>query len=929
MPVWSHDITRLHAPVKANAGSAADRKRLFFKFSRGHFTLGKTPHPQPTPLIEETFPTKRLMTYPLTRSASSKQRACLFVTSAILLCHGHISAAPVTANQKAPVLVAKENGDPVGDLNGKEVQKREANRERAQREMERGEKAMALEQYEMAVQCFGNALGLLPKGPMVSKQRQAAMQGFGDASLRLAEVRISEGYAKSRPGQTVPSAEDIVDNALVFDPANKAAQRLKQKLNTPGYYNTAITPEFRGDVEKVKRLLLEGQNFREAGRFDLAIKRGDQVLEIDPYNSAARKLQEEANVAIKTAAESGSNEARSRAFRDLEKAWSNSVKHYGNSQISSTDRQIVDASKVEKLRLKIDRLILPEIQFTDTPITQVADILTRAAQGADSGEHGSGVLILANFAANSSNSGPQSTAPKTSILDLSPPASNERAQGAVVVTTPKIPGGFSLREILDMVTSLVDVKWVIKENRVEIVPKGTPTDVLVIRHWTVSPFLFSSKAARVDELSSVGGGANILGSGNAGTSKQGNKRRIDPKEFLSDMNVRFDVAGSTATFNPRNRELTVYNTVEMLDLVDSIVANSEGQAPVQVDIRAKFVEFTQSNLKELSFDWLLGPSNVPGNSKVFTAGGGTPDASNFPFGDPDTGQRTGRGPLTGGNRSGAGAIAANAIDGLLSPAIAGFGGTNPAALAIAGAFTDPQFQVLVRALNQRKDVDLLSSPSITARDQEEASIDIVREFRYPTEFTPPQIPQQIGNTGASGLGASATLIVPVTPTTPTAFEKRDTGVKLRVTPSIKGDNYAIDLELHPEVTEFEGFINYGSPILAGGQKLTENVINQPIFAVRRLQTTVTLLDGETIALGGLMREDVQKVNDKVPILGDIPLVGRLFRSNVDQHLKKNLTIFVTARIIDASGQPLKASKAESEIEEVPPLTTNGVLGMAR
>ncbi|MEI7775807.1 MAG: type II and III secretion system protein, partial [Verrucomicrobiota bacterium] len=733
----------------------------------------------------------------------------------------------------------------------------------------------------------------------------------------------------SRPGQAVPSAEDILDNALVVEPGNKAAQRLKQKLNTPGYYNTAITPEFRGDVEKVKRLLLEGKHFLEAGRFDLAVKRGDQALEIDPYNSAARKLQEEANVAIKTTAESGTNEARSRAFRDVEKAWSNSVKHYGNSQISSTDRQMVDASKVEKLRSKIDRLILPEIQFTDTPIFQVADILTRATQGVDSTEHNSGVLILANFAANSSNPNPTSTSSKTSILDLSPPASTERSLGGLAVTTPKIPGGFSLREILDMVTSLVDVKWVIKENRVEIVPKGTPTDTLVIRHWMVSPFLFSSKAARVDDVSSTGVGANILGSGNGSNSKQGGKRRIDPKEFLSDMNVRFDVAGSTATFNPRNRELTVYNTVEMLDLVDSIVANSEGQAPVQVDIRAKFVEFTQTNLKELSFDWLLGDSNVPGNKRIFTVGGGTPDPKNFPFVYPGSEQRIGRAPLTGGNRSGVGAIASNAIDGLLSPAVSGFGGTNPAALAIAGALTDPQFQLLVRALDQRKDVDLLSSPSITARDQEEASIDIVREFRYPTEFTPPQIPQTIGNTGATGLGATATVVIPVTPTTPSAFEKRDTGVKLRVTPSIKGDNYAIDLELHPEVTEFEGFINYGSPILAGSIKLTENVINQPIFSTRRLQTTVTLLDGETIALGGLMREDVQKVNDKVPFLGDLPLVGRLFRSNVDQRLKKNLTIFVTARIIDASGQPLKASKAETEIEEVPPLTTTGVLGMAR
>jgi general secretion pathway protein D len=153
-----------------------------------------------------------------------------------------------------------------------------------------------------------------------------------------------------------------------------------------------------------------------------------------------------------------------------------------------------------------------------------------------------------------------------------------------------------------------------------------------------------------------------------------------------------------------------------------------------------------------------------------------------------------------------------------------------------------------------------------------------------------------------------------------------------------GDNYAVQLQMEPEVVEFEGFINYGSPIksvsppsavgnVVGGAvpsptevTLTDNVINQPIFAVRKLATNVTVLDGETITLGGLIREDVQKINDKTPILGDLPLVGRLFRSNVDSHIKKNLTIFVTARILDAAGQPVKVSRSEMESQEVPSLT---------
>ena len=87
--------------------------------------------------------------------------------------------------------------------------------------------------------------------------------------------------------------------------------------------------------------------------------------------------------------------------------------------------------------------------------------------------------------------------------------------------------------------------------------------------------------------------------------------------------------------------------------------------------------------------------------------------------------------------------------------------------------------------------------------------------------------------------------------------------------------------------------------------LTENTINQPIFSVRQVNTQVVLHPGQTVVLGGLMREDVQKVKDKTPIIGDIPLVGKLFRSSSEQHIKKNLLIFVTVWLIDPSGSKNK------------------------
>jgi general secretion pathway protein D len=103
------------------------------------------------------------------------------------------------------------------------------------------------------------------------------------------------------------------------------------------------------------------------------------------------------------------------------------------------------------------------------------------------------------------------------------------------------------------------------------------------------------------------------------------------------------------------------------------------------------------------------------------------------------------------------------------------------------------------------------------------------------------------------------------------------------------------------------------------QLLTENVINQPIFSIRKVTTNVSIWDGQTVALGGLIREDIQKVNDKVPLLGDIPFAGALFRSEVDQKIKRNLVIFVTARLMDAAGQPLRPEDDLDQEELVEPL----------
>jgi len=415
--------------------------------------------------------------------------------------------------------------------------------------------------------------------------------------------------------------------------------------------------------------------------------------------------------------------------------------------------------------------------------------------------------------------------------------------------------------------------------------------------------------------------------------------REGAREFLESQGVPFP-PGASAHFLPQSSRLIVRNTIDNLELVDALVEQASVAGPKQVEIESKFVEITQNNLKELGFDWLLGPFNIAGKSGKLVGAGGSSgtgpavDQANFPF------STNGQFPVTSGNRSGDFAISANAIDALLLGT--GGGLVAPGIFGLGGVMTNPQFQVVIRALNQKKGIDLLSAPRVTTKSGQRAVIEIVREFRYPTQFQPPQIPQTVGTLqGAAGTG-TGTLIslggggtTPVTPTTPTAFETRNTGVTLEVEPVVGPDGVTIDLNLVPQVVEFEGFINYGSPIFAPSSSflntltgglvtipqsiITPNVINQPIFSARKVTTSVSVYDGSTVVLGGLMREDVQKTEDRTPIIGDIPIVGRLFRTNVDQHIKRNLIIFVTAHLVTPAGIPLNANEEEEELVQPPQL----------
>ena len=109
----------------------------------------------------------------------------------------------------------------------------------------------------------------------------------------------------------------------------------------------------------------------------------------------------------------------------------------------------------------------------------------------------------------------------------------------------------------------------------------------------------------------------------------------------------------------------------------------------------------------------------------------------------------------------------------------------------------------------------------------------------------------------------------------------------------------------PTITEFVGYDTSSFQVIAGGssQNLAQ-AVPLPRIRTRQVTTSCVVWDGQTVVLGGLISEDIQKVKDKVPVLGDLPLFGRMFRSESSSTSKKNLLIFVTPTIIDPAGNRL-------------------------
>ncbi len=748
-----------------------------------------------------------------------------------------------------------------------------------------GEYAKAQARYE----------DILSKTPNVSNGvdiRKEAQKGLANIyAVQANQAAKQQEYAKAR---------SLIEQATELEPTNASYQALLKQYKANSLTvaerfpeNTVADENLQERVNRIQQLFYEGDSYTNTGQFTRAESKFNEILKIDRHNQAAMKKLKEITLKKRRIADMRREALKEKAMADVTSNWDEIRSKRSNDEAPVLVTEQFEPSNVGQIYDKLESIRIPELNFTEVDVADAVAYLREQSKALD--PTGEGVNLVL----------------KTESTNKAPVAEGETAVDNTIRTLTLDLRDMPLIKVLEFISTLTNLKFKVEEYAVYIFPSNETSDVKVVRSFSVPPTFFSGTALNAE---------------NAG---------IDVKGELENKGVKF-TADTSAAYLPKTAKLVVRNTLEQINLIEQLVAK-ESEETIQISIETKFIEFSEDKLKDFSSNLRISadtniptPFNVPvsafNGGGALQPGGGAfvppinVDAFNNATGVagadgiPDFTSNPGAGNA-GKVRAGfgsalrnSGSLSPNRIDALLGLGI----NRDPALMGFSGVLGSSGFRYLLTAIESTFGGDLMSAPKVTLINGQKSKIRVVREFYYPEEYEPPEV--DLSSTASGGASVS---VVTVTPSNPTDFVSRDLGVTLDVKANATADR-RIDLELSPEVIEFQGFINYGEGVNSSSTitglvtPITTSDNLKPVFSTRKIETKVQVIDGQTVVMAGFIRNDEQEINDKIPFLGDLPLVGRAFRSKSTQSVKKNLMMFVTARMINSDGTPKFLTEEEAE-----------------
>ena len=772
--------------------------------------------------------------------------------------------------------------------------------------------------YDEAAGRFQFALDNLTPGGATAGSYQRAEAGMAAAKAGQAQQLAKDNKFKQ--------AAELLQQCIILQPDNPVYPADIEQLKTEQIAyeeqirdpegttnNPAVTDDFKARVATTQKLLFQGDCYFKTGQFDKAEETYSKILILDPYNKAARDKMDHVEHYKYQSDGFRHEEAELKAMETVDHGWAEEISSDIVAPPTTSNGPDNGGSNRAAINRKLQSIIIDKVNFEKLDIAAVIQFLQQKSKELDPDHQGINfVLRLTTDTTPPPDATPGAT-PAPAPAGGATPAPDTSAHPIhreVSITLTDVP----LSEVLGYIIEQTNLQYSVEDYAVYLRPSIDEGENLTVRTFLVPPNFFAGSALSVTIQPPTESAPTTVAS-----------VTVKVQEDLANKGIRFP-AGATATFLPGSSKLVVRNTPEQLDLIANLIDQASKETP-QVEIEAKVAEFNQDAIKGLTFNYSSStgipiPGVGPSGPVAFSSALRTSD---FP------------------QTSDLGGLTPDGIDNLIDENTASTGGTTPVnpitggavlnntanTITIGAVLSQVGFAAVINLLNNLQGVSLVTAPSVTTQNNLKANIDIVQEFPYPTSFEKPKLSNSSNIAYSSGAAAGEPLVLAIPPT-PREFVTQDVGVSLEVKPTTYPDQ-RIDLDItKAQVLDFDGFIDYGVPIVTRldenlppanqpGTIITEGTINQPVFNLRSVVTSLQVLDGQTAVLGGLINENTQEVNDKVPVLGDIPLVGRLFQSKVTERTKKNLIIFVTARLIRSNGKPqyIRTLTAEPEEEALP------------
>ena len=936
------------------------------------------------------------------------------------------ASATTPAAPAATAVPADPNAALVSDLMAVESLRREAMDAQAARELEKAREAMSDGQWDEAYRNYSLAFKHLnDRADTVALRRECA-QGMAEARYQAGRQALKEGnreqaaaYAAEAKTLRHPRAQVLVE-AIEGDPTSAVEKDVSEIAHRRN------DKDFKADRDSIRRRLRRSAQYLAVADLDKALEECELVIRFDPYNSEALALRQRIQRRRDVILDKERKATREGMIADVGAAWRpvyavNSLELKGIDGGTTRTSLGNDAERTmeQMVEKRMKDMILPSISFRPpATIADAVEYFKQASRDFDRPEipiDQRGFNFVLDLGKQIVAQGGETALEDSGNDFAANAAATDDAAAAAPGGMPLIPAiaanNVSLWDALKLVCRVTKFKFVIQEGPVVMVmPESMTTEDLVTRTYDVTENFAERMSGAAEDVQDMGGG---FGGGKKSDSDDSasDSQEASWKKFFTLMGVKW-AEGSSIVYLKTIGKLRVTNTKDQLAVIEAALAGELGATPKLIEIEARFVEVAQEDLNSLGFEWLLNSDYSLGTGKLGKMlgikGGKWGDRSKTISTDNTESyfyEKGSDGRLEKVNYDNAklnsvdttmiGSSGANwsrqyksdigakyerniGISGDPNQYQSGMRYLNTQGNHISGegksvndqfmrvnAFLgNADLSMILHMLSQRSDTDLLSAPKVLTGPGKEATMKVVTEYIYPTEYDVQLTASGGGSSGGSSSGGGSSEILAVVE--PENFTMREVGVILQVTPELSQGGQLINLHLHPQVVSDPTWKNYGMRIPKSSNSqfnafdsvsgimnslvanlttlggITEdertsyrnmlgeaaatsiNAINsgentlsyydapmeQPFFKTRSIETDITIANGATVVMGGLITEERKSMEDKIPYLGDLPWIGRFFRSRSEWSNKRNLLIFVTARLVDPMGRQISMGVTE-------------------